>query len=183
MRGLSRAGIIYLTLTLTAAFGVLGATLWLYIVYDRGVPETFSAAVVNTAATLAAATFVGVFDMFFTIQQLRKNEEDRRRWDGDRERWDEDRKRWDEDRKQWQEGIQKERAEANVRLERLLEEARIEREQARAQQEEARAQQEEARAQQEQNQQHLANLLAQNLELNNRLLELLERRNGNSSAV
>ena len=169
MRGLSRAGIIYLTLTLTAAFGVLGATLWLYIVYDRGVPETFSAAVVNTAATLAAATFVGVFDMFFTIQQLRKNEEDRRRWDGDRERWDEDRKRWDEDRKQWQEGIQKEQAEANVRLERLLEEARIEREQ--------------ARAQQEQNQQLLANLLAQNLELNNRLLELLERRNGNGSTV
>lgn len=162
MRGLSRAGIIYLTLTLTAAFGVLGATLWLYIVYDRGVPETFSAAVVNTAATLAAATFVGVFDMFFTIQQLRKNEEDR--------------KRWDEDRKQWQEGIQKERAEANVRLERLLEEARIEREQ-------ARVQQEQAIAQQEQNQQLLANLLAQNLELNNRLLELLERRNGNGSAV
>ena len=169
MKGLSRAGIIYLTLTLTAAFGVLGATLWLYIVYDRGVPETFSAAVVNTAATLAAATFVGVFDMFFTIQQLRKNEEDRRRWDGDRERWD-------EDRKQWQEGIQKERAEANVRLERLLEEARIEREQ-------ARVQQEQAIAQQEQNQQLLANLLAQNLELNNRLLELLERRNGNGSAA
>ncbi len=175
MSRLSRAGIIYLTLTLTAAFGVLGATLWLYIAHDRDVPETFSAAVVNTAATLAAATFVGVFDMFFTIQQLRKNEEDR--------------KQWDETLRQWQENVRKERADADARIERLLEDARVERERAIAQQEraiaqqeQARAQQEQARAQQEQNQQLIANLLTQNLELGNRLLDLLERRNSNGSA-
>ena len=147
MNRLTRAGIIYLSLTLTAAASVLGATLGLYIAWGEGVPQTFSAAVVNTAATLAAATFVGVFDMFFTIQQMRQNEENQRRW---------------------QEELQKERAEADARVERLLEDARVEREQ--------------ARIQQEQNQQLIADLLARNLELNARLLELLERRNGNGSS-
>ena len=154
MNRLTRAGIIYLSLTLTAAASVLGATLGLYIAWGEGVPQTFSAAVVNTAATLAAATFVGVFDMFFTIQQMRQNEENQRRW---------------------QVELQKERAEADARVERLLEDARVEREQ-------ARVQQEQARIQQEQNQQLIADLLARNLELNARLLELLERRNGNGSS-
>ena len=147
MSRMTQAGIIYLSLTLTAALSVLGATLGLYIAWGEGVPQTFSAAVVNTAATLAAATFVGVFDMFFTIQQMRQNEENQR---------------------QWREELQKERAESNARLERLLEEARV--------------QQERARVQQEQNQQMIADLMARNLELNARLLELLERRNGNGSA-
>ena len=147
MSRMTRAGIIYLSLTLTAALSVLGATLGLYIAWGEGVPQTFSAAVVNTAATLAAATFVGVFDMFFTIQQMRQNEENQR---------------------QWREELQKERAESNARLERLLEEARV--------------QQERARVQQEQNQQMIADLMARNLELNARLLDLLERRNGNGSA-
>ena len=35
----------------------------------------------NTAATLAAATFVGVFDLFFTLQQMRQNRESERRWE------------------------------------------------------------------------------------------------------
>ena len=140
MSRMTRAGIIYLSLTLAAALSVPGATLGLYIAWGEGVPQTFSAAVVNTAATLAAATFVGVFDMFFTIQQMRQNEENQR---------------------QWREEMEKERAEADARLERLLEEARAER---------------------EQNQRVISDLLARNLELNARLLELLERRNGNGSA-
>ena len=171
---LTRAGIIYLSLALTAAVSVLGATLGLYIAWGMSVPLTFSAAVVNTAATLAAATFVGVFDMFFTIQQMRQNEENQRRW---REELEKERAK-----------AQKERAEANARLEGLLvdaqaerEQAREEREQARIQQEQARVQQEQARVQQEQNQLLIADLLARNLELNTRLLELLERRNGNGS--
>ncbi len=167
MSKMTRAGIIYLSLTLTAALGVLGTTLGLYIAWGEKVPATFSAAVVNTAATLAAATFVGVFDMFFTIQQLRQNEENQRLW---REEMQKERAE-----------AQKERAEANARVERLLENARIEREQARVQQEQARIQQEHARIQQEHNQQLIADLLARNLELNARLLELLERRNGNGS--
>ena len=147
MNRLTRAGIIYLSLALTAAVSVLGATLGLYIAWSVSVPVTFSAAVVNTAATLAAATFVGVFDMFFTIQQMRQNEENQRRW---------------------REELEKERAEANARLEGLLVDAQAEREQ--------------ARVEREQNQQVIADLLARNLELNARLIELLERRNGNGQS-
>ena len=83
---MSRAAIIYLSLTLLAAVGILAATLVIYIIWDKPAPETLSAAVVNTAATLAAATFVGVFDMFFTIAQMRRNEEDRRQWQDNLER-------------------------------------------------------------------------------------------------
>ena len=147
MNRLTRAGIIYLSLALTAAVSVLGATLGLYLAWSVSVPVTFSAAVVNTAATLAAATFVGVFDMFFTIQQMRQNEENQRRW---------------------REELEKERAEANARLEGLLVDAQAEREQ--------------ARVEREQNQQVIADLLARNLELNARLIELLERRNGNGQS-
>ncbi len=109
--------------------------------------------------------------MFFVIRQLRKNEADR---------------------KQWQEEARKEWAEANARLERLFESNRTERERTIAIQERAAAQQEraisiqeqawtqqeKAWAQQEKNQQLIADLLTQNLELGNRLLELLDRRNG-----
>ena len=70
---------------------------------------------------------------------------------------------------------QKERAEANARVERLLENARVEREQ-------ARVGQEQARVQQEQSQRLIADLLARNLELNARLLEMLETRNDNNSS-
>ena len=83
---MSRAAIIYLSLTLLVAVGILAATLAIYIIWDKQAPETLSAAVVNTAATLAAATFVGVFDMFFTIAQMRRNEEDRRQWQDNLER-------------------------------------------------------------------------------------------------
>ncbi len=83
---MSRAAIIYLSLTLFVAVGILAATLAIYIIWDKQAPETLSAAVVNTAATLAAATFVGVFDMFFTIAQMRRNEEDRRQWQDNLER-------------------------------------------------------------------------------------------------
>ena len=154
MNRLTRAGIIYLSLALTAAVSVLGATLGLYIAWSVSVPVTFSAAVVNTAATLAAATFVGVFDMFFTIQQMRQNEENQRRW---REELEKERAE-----------AQKARAEANARLEGLLVDAQAEREQ--------------ARVEREQNQQVIADLLARNLELNARLIELLERRNGNGQS-
>ena len=161
MNRMTRSGIIYLSLTLTAALGVLGTTLGLYIAWDERIPETFSAAVVNTAATLAAATFVGVFDMFFTLAQMRQNEENQRQW---REELQKEREKTDAMRAE----ADAKRAAADARLERLLEDARVEREQ--------------ARVQQEQNRQLIADLLARNLELNTRLLDLLERRNGNGSA-
>ena len=193
MSGMTRAGAIYLTLTLTAAFSILGVTLWLYIAYDRGVPETFSAAVVNTAATLAAATFVGVFDMFFTIQQLRKNEEDRKHWQAELEKarkeadarverlLDEFRNEREQARVQQEQARKDQQEQARVQQE----QARVQQEQARVQQEQARVQQEQAQIRQEQNQQAIADLLARNMELNARLMDLLERRNGtdNGSAT
>ena len=78
---LNKSAIAYLAGALLAAFSVMGATLWLYLAAGRPLYEIFSAAVVNTAATLAAATFVGVFDMFFTLQQMRHNRESERRWE------------------------------------------------------------------------------------------------------
>ena len=165
MSRMTRAGVAYLTLTLTAAVSILCTTLWLYLTYAKGVPETFSAAVVNTAATLAAATFVGVFDMFFTIQQLRQNEENQRQWRAEAQK----------ERAEAQAEAQKERAEANARLERLLEDFRVG-------QEQAKVEREQAKVEREQNQQLITSLLTQNLELNARLLDLLERRNGNGSA-
>ena len=152
---LTGAGIIYLSLALTAACSVLGTTLGLYIAWDEKVPATFSAAVVNTAATLAAATFVGVFDMFFTIQQLRRNEADRKQWQAELEKArEEERARREEERAR--------REESDARLEQLLEEHRAER---------------------AQGQQQIASLLEQNLALQNRLIELLERRNGGGAAA
>lgn len=78
---LNRPALIYLAGALLATSAVLGATLWLYVDASRPAYETFTAAVVNAAATLAASTFVGVFDMFFTLQQMRRNQEDNRRWE------------------------------------------------------------------------------------------------------
>ena len=78
---LNRPALIYLAGALLATSAVLGVTLWLYIAASRPTYEIFSAAVVNAAATLAASTFVGVFDMFFTLQQMRRNQEDNRRWE------------------------------------------------------------------------------------------------------
>lgn len=78
---LNRPALIYLAGALLATSAVLGATLWLYVDASRPAYETFTGAVVNAAATLAASTFVGVFDMFFTLQQMRRNQEDNRRWE------------------------------------------------------------------------------------------------------
>ena len=141
---LNKSAIIYLAGALLAAFSVLGATLWLYLAAARPVHETFSAAIVNTAATLAAATFVGVFDMFFTLQQMRHNRESERRW-----------------------------AELVAQM----------RQDFQAQQERSQAQQEAYQARQEESQQQIAALLAQNQQINARLLDLLERRNGSADGA
>ena len=108
----------------------------------------------NTAATLAAATFVGVFDMFFTLQQMRHNRESERRWE---------------------ELVAQMRQDFQAQQE-------AHQQQIAAQQEAYQAQQEAYQARQDENQQQLAALLAQNQQINARLLDLLERRNGNADA-
>ena len=76
-----------------------------------------------------------------------------------------------EERRQWE-----------ARIDHFFEEARAHREEMRAEREEAKAERAEARAQREQNQQMFNALLEQNQTLTARLLDLLERRNGNGSA-
>ena len=123
----------------------------------RPLYETFSSAVVNTAATLAAATFVGVFDLFFTLQQMRHNRESERRWE---------------------ELVAQMRQDFQAQQERQEAQQEVHQQQIAAQQEAYQAQQEAYQARQDENQQQLAALLAQNQQINARLLDFLERRNG-----
>ena len=156
---LNRSAIAYLAGALLAAFSVLGATLWLYLAAARPVHETFSAAVVNTAATLAAATFVGVFDMFFTLQQMRHNRESERRWEG---------------------LVAQLRQDFQAERERSQAQQAAYHEQQEAYREEQAAYRVQQEARQEESQQQIAALLMQNQQMYARLLELLERRNGSA---
>ena len=108
---LNRPALIYLAGALLATSAVLGATLWLYVDASRPAYETFTAAVVNAAATLAASTFVGVFDMFFTLQQMRRNQEDNRRWEDLVAQMQKDRQSDRDERRAEREERQTERAE------------------------------------------------------------------------
>lgn len=117
---LNRPALIYLAGALLATSAVLGVTLWLYIAASRPTYEIFSAAVVNAAATLAASTFVGVFDMFFTLQQMRRNQEDNRRWEDLVAQMQKDRESDREERRAEREERQVEREENRQLMERLL---------------------------------------------------------------
>ena len=165
---LNRPALIYLAGALLATSAVLGATLWLYIDASRPGYETFSAAVVNAAATLAASTFVGVFDMFFTLQQMRRNQEDNRRWE---ERFEQMRK----DSAAALEQNQAAFAEYRDRQERYQ---RQQEERYQAQEERYQAQEERHQTQQEESRQQMAGMLTQNQQMMERLLAMMERRNG-----
>ena len=103
--------------------------------------------------------------MFFTIAQLRRNEEDRQQWQDNLERL----------LSELQAERELNRAERERYLARL-EEDRARLEEDRARQEENRARQEENRARQEENQQQTNVLFA-------RMIELLERRNGGGNGA
>ena len=153
---LTLPGIAYLSVALAAATGILYATIRIYTDGGKGLPDTFSASVTNTAATMGIAAFIGAIDMFFKFEETKERAEERRQWE--------------------------------ARFDRFVEEIRAEREEARAERQEARAQREEARAQREQNQQAFGAVLEQNRAiieqnqaLTDRLINILERRNGNGS--
>ena len=144
---LTLLGSAYVLIALTVAAAVLYATVRIYSDGNRDLPDTFSASVTNTAATLAIAAFIGVVDMFFKFEETKERAEERRQWE--------------------------------ARVDQFFEEARVQREEMRAEREEAKAERAEARAQREQNQQMFNALLEQNRVLTTRLLDMLERRNGN----
>ena len=139
---LTPAGTVYVAVAATMAAVVLYATIRNYSAGNRDLPDTFSASITNTAATLGITAFIGAIDMFFKFEESKERAEERRQWE--------------------------------ARVDRFLEETRAERE--------------EARAQREQSQQMFAAVLEQNRAvieqnqlLTTRLLDVLERRNGNGS--
>ncbi len=69
------AASIYVTASLTAAVGALTVTVWAYNVDDRMLSDLVTAAIINTAAAVAAMGFFGGFDMIFTIWQFLRNQE------------------------------------------------------------------------------------------------------------
>ncbi len=69
------AATIYVAASLTAAVGALTATVWAYNVDERMLSDLVTAAIINTAAAVAAMGFFGGFDMIFTIWQFLRNQE------------------------------------------------------------------------------------------------------------
>ena len=69
------AAAIYVTASLTAAVGAMTVTVWAYNVDDRMLSDLVTAAIINTAAAVAAMGFFGGFDMIFTIWQFLRNQE------------------------------------------------------------------------------------------------------------
>ena len=132
---LTLAGTAYVSVAAAIALAVLYATIRIYSAGNRDLPDTFSASITNTAATMGIAAFIGAIDMFFKFEEGKERAEERRQWE--------------------------------ARFDQFIEEIRAERE--------------ESRAQRGQNQQTLAALLEQNRLLTARLIDLLERRNGNGS--
>ena len=65
----------YVVVTLAIGTAALLTTLWAYNVDERMVSDTVTAAIINTAAAVAAMGFFGGFDMIFTIWQFLRNQE------------------------------------------------------------------------------------------------------------
>ena len=90
------AAAIYVTASLTAAVGAMTVTVWAYNVDDRMLSDLVTAAIINTAAAVAAMGFFGGFDMIFTIWQFLRNQEAEKSRNQERE---EERKAREEERR------------------------------------------------------------------------------------
>lgn len=67
--------IVYVVLTIGGATAALTATIKIYTLWDRELPEILTAAIINTAAIFAATSFIGVLDMFMTLWTLLKSKD------------------------------------------------------------------------------------------------------------
>ena len=122
----------YVAVTVAAGIAALLTTLWAYNLDDRMVSDTATAAIVNTAAAVAAMGFFGGFDMIFTVWQFLRNQEAERIRNQERE----------EERKEREEGRKAREEERRAREE----ERRVREEERLAREEERRAWQEEIQA-------------------------------------
>jgi len=109
----------YVAVTLVVGTAALLTTLWAYNIDERMVSDTVTAAIINTAAAVAAMGFFGGFDMIFTIWQFLRNQEAERARNLERE---EERKQREEDRKQREEDRKAQRAEREEMMAMLREE-------------------------------------------------------------
>ena len=135
--------IIYPIVAAIGGAAALLATLWAYNTDARMVSDTVTAAVINTAAAVAASGFVGGFEMILSLWQFMKNHEaeqarqqerleDKARWEQERQ---EERARQEQERQE--ERVQREQERARQEQER--QEERVQREQERVRQEQERA--------------------------------------------
>ena len=83
---LTPAGAAYLATSLAIAAAVLCATIKIYTDWNKALPDTFSASIMHTAATLGAAAFVGAIDMFFKFEETKEHAEERKQWEARLER-------------------------------------------------------------------------------------------------
>ena len=105
--------VIYLAATVGAGTAALLTTLWAYNTDARIVSDTVTAAIINTAAAVAAMGFFGGFDMIFTIWQFMRNQEAEKAREAERA---EERKTREEERKAQQ--AEREAMLATMRAER-----------------------------------------------------------------
>ena len=88
--------VIYVATTTAVGAAALRTTLWAYNLDDRMLSDMVTAAIINTAAAVAAMGFFGGFDMLFTIWQFLRNQDAERARNQERE---EERKAREEERK------------------------------------------------------------------------------------
>lgn len=69
------AATIYVIATVSAGAAALALTIWAYNLDGRMLSDLVTAAIINTAAAVAAMGFFGGFDMIFTIWQFLRNQE------------------------------------------------------------------------------------------------------------
>ena len=196
----TKLGTAYFALMLFAVAGTLYATIRIYTDAGRDLPDVYSACLGHTAAVMGIFAIIGAGDMFFRFEESKELQEERRKREADLQkaaaasdaRLERALAGMREEREfhqalREQEWAQREQERAEERVRREEERARWEQERAeeraRWEQEQALREREQTQREQEraQNQQLLANLMAQNLEMNNRLLNMLERRNGHAN--
>ncbi len=90
------AATIYVIATVSAGAASLALTIWAYNSDSRMLSDLVTAAIINTAAAIAAMGFFGGFDMIFTIWQFLRNQEAEKARNQERE---EERKVREEERK------------------------------------------------------------------------------------
>lgn len=94
------AATIYVIATVSAGAAALSLTAWAYNLDGRMLSDLVTAAIINTAAAVAAMGFFGGFDMIFTVWQFLRNQEAERARNQERE---EERKAREEERRVWEE--------------------------------------------------------------------------------